>query len=98
MFFSHGLINIVAFAGLVGFVFVGMDFNISMAVMILFYLLLSAIEGWKYLQMLKTLASKEQCNGELRVISLKYTLINIAMVGGILLYKIMEKQSAVPLS
>jgi cation transport ATPase len=97
MFFSHGLINIVAFAGLIGFVFVQMDFNMSMAVMILFYLLLSAIESIKYLSMLKTLVSKESCNDELRAISIKYTLINIAMVGGIIIYKVMEHKDAVPL-
>ena len=95
MFFSHGLINIVAFAGLVGFVFVKMDFNMSMAVMILLYILLSAIESIKYLNMLKTLISKESCNRKLREISIKYSLINIMMVAGILIYKIVENQSAI---
>jgi hypothetical protein len=96
MFFSHGLINIVAFAGLVGFIFVKMDFNMSMAVMILIYILLTAIESIKYLSMLKTLVSKETCNSELKSISIKYSLINIVMLLAIIIYKVMEHQSAVP--
>jgi len=97
MFFSHGLINIVAFAGLVGFVFVKMDFNISMAVMILLYILLTVIESIKYLAMRKTLISKERCNNKLRAISIKYSLINISMLVGIIIYKIVEHQNAVPI-
>ena len=96
MFFSHGLINIIAFSGLVGFVFVRMDFNISIAVMLLFYILLTTIESIKYLAMLRTLVSKESCNSQLRAISVKYTLINIAMVAGILIYKIVEHHNAIP--
>jgi hypothetical protein len=96
MFFSHGLINIVAFAGLVGFIFIKMDFNMSMAVMILIYILLTAIESIKYLSMLKTLISKETCNSELKSISVKYSLINIVMLLAIIIYKVMEHQSAVP--
>jgi len=96
MFFSHGFINIVAFAGLVGFVFVKMDFNMSMAVMILIYILLSGIESIKYLSMLKTLTSKETCDSQLKSISIKYSLINIAMVSGIVIYKVMEHSNAVP--
>jgi len=98
MFFSHGLINIVAFSGLVGFIFVKMDFNMSMAVMILLYILLSVLESIKYIGMLKTLISKETCNSELRSISLRYSLINIFMVAGIIIYKVMEHQDAVPVS
>ena len=90
MFYSHGLINIVAFAGLVGFVFVGMDFNMSMAIMILIYILLTAIESFKYLTMLKTLVSKESCKDKMRAISVKYSLINIVMIAGIIIYKIIE--------
>ncbi|NEW60426.1 hypothetical protein GSY74_03950 [Sulfurovum sp. bin170] len=90
MFFTHGMINIVAFSGLVGFVFVQMDFNMSMAIMILFYILLSAIESIKYLAMLHTLGSKENCRANMRAISIKYSLINITMVAGILVYKVME--------
>jgi len=96
MFFSHGLINIVAFAGLVGFIFVRMDFNMSMVVMILIYLLLTLVESIKYLSMLKTLVSKESCNGKLRALSIKYSFINIFMVAGIIIYKIVEHQNAVP--
>ncbi|SFV66298.1 hypothetical protein MNB_SV-12-1937 [hydrothermal vent metagenome] len=96
MFFFHGLITTVAFSGLVGFVFVRMDFNISMAVMILFYILVSVIESFKYLTMLKTLVSKERCNAKLRAISIKYSLINIVMIAGIIIYKVVEHQSAIP--
>jgi hypothetical protein len=45
---------------------------------------------------LKTLISKESCNRELRTISIKYSLINITMLAGVIIYKIVEHNHAVP--
>jgi len=98
MFFSHGFITSVAFSGLVALVFAQIDFNFSIFVMILVYILLSLFESMKYLNMLKVRFEAEVCVKKIRDISLKYTLINIAMVAILIVWKIMEHKSAVPIS
>ncbi|MCH9740354.1 MAG: hypothetical protein K0U38_05890 [Epsilonproteobacteria bacterium] len=98
MFVSHGLITTVAFGGLVAFVFVQMPFNMSMFLMIVAYIAISAIESIKYLKMLKTRSKPESCVKNMRVIALKYTLVNIAIVTALVVWKIMEVKSAVPVS
>ncbi|HIO96068.1 MAG TPA: hypothetical protein EYG67_04530 [Campylobacterales bacterium] len=97
MFIFHGFMTSVAFSGLVAFVFVQMSFNASMGFMIVAYLLMSAIESVKYLLMLQTQKESDACNNKMRIISLKYTMINIVIVALFVVYKIMEHSSTVPL-
>jgi len=98
MFVAHGVITSVAFSGMVAFVFVQMSFNLSMAVMMVVYVLISVIETLKYLKMLKIRHQEAHCVGGMRTLSLKYTLINIAMVASLVIWKIVEHHHAVPLS
>ncbi len=98
MFIAHGFITTVAFSGMVAFVFAQMPFNLSMAVMIFIYIFISVIETMKYLKMLKMQYESKLCVKSMRGIAIKYTLINIAIIAGMVVWKIMEHKSAVPVS
>ncbi len=98
MFVAHGFITAVAFSGMVAFVFVQMPFNISMAVMIVIYLLISVVETVKYFKMLKMQYESNSCVQSLRGVAIKYTLINIIMILAMMIWKIMEYKSAVSVS
>ena len=98
MFVFHGFLTTVAFSGMVAFVFVQMSFNLSMAFMILAYLLIAFIESKGYLKMLQYQFESERCTTEMRTVALKYGLINIAMVAGLVIWKIVEHKDAIPVS
>jgi hypothetical protein len=95
MFVSHGLITMIAFTGLIAFVFAKMDLNLSIIVMIVAFLVMAMVEVFKYKKILKA-GDKEGCSKTSRASAVIYTLINIAIIAGLVVYKIMEAKSAIP--
>ncbi|KIM07663.1 MAG: hypothetical protein KU29_06635 [Sulfurovum sp. FS06-10] len=87
MFVSHGLLTMIAFSGMVAFVFADMAFNLSIVVMIVAFFAMIGIEVVKYKKILKS-----------RLTAVMYTILNIAIIAGLVVWKIMEHKSAIPLS
>jgi len=98
MFVFHGFITTVAFSGLVAFVFVKMSFDLSILVMIVVYIFLTVLESVKYLKILKLYKNSSNSIKDIQSINIKYSLINILIVTSLIIWKIMEHSSAVPLS
>ncbi len=94
MFFFHGITTGVAFSGLVAFVFAKIDFNLTILAMIIIYLAISILESIKYIKIVKSDKSLER----VRTISIKYTVINILLVVSLVIWKMVEKSSAVSVS
>jgi len=97
MFVSHGLITMIAFTGLIALIFAKIDLSIDIIVMIVAFLVMIMVEVLKYKKILKT-GSKEGCKKSSRTTAIVYTLINIAIIAGLVVYKIMEAKSAIPVS
>ena len=95
MFVSHGLITMIAFTGLIAFVFAKMDLHIDIIVMIVAFLAMIMIEVLKYKKILKA-GNKEGCTKKARTSAIMFTLINIAIIAGLVVYKIIEAKSAIP--
>ena len=96
MFFSHGLLSMISFTGLVAFVFVKMPLNLSMIFMIVAFFALIAVAIIKYRKMLNTRNKKETCARDMRVLTIQYGVIEIAIIMSLVISKIMEYKSAVP--
>jgi len=95
MFVSHGLITMIAFTGLIALVFVKMDLSINIIVMIVAFLVMIMVEVLKYKKVLKA-GSSDGCEKSSRKTVMLYTLINIAIIAGLVVYKIIEAKDAIP--
>lgn len=98
MFVSHGLLTMIAFTGLVALVFAKISLTISIIVMIVAFFVLIGVEVIKYRKMLNTRNNKESCAKDMRVLAIQYGLIEIVVLMSLVVYKIMEAKSAVPVS
>ncbi len=98
MFVSHGMLSMIAFTGLIAFVFAKLSLNISMIFMIIAFLALIGLEVISYRKMLRTRENKEECQKKMKRIAVVYGLIKIAVVMSLVISKIMEYKSAVPIS
>ncbi len=97
MFVSHGLITMIAFTGVIAFVFGKIPFNIDIILMIVAFLSMIMVEVLKYKKILKA-GTVEGCAKRAKVIAILFTLINIAIIAGLVVYKVMEAKSAIPVS
>jgi len=95
MFVSHGLITMIAFTGLIALVFAKMDLNLEIIVMIVAFLVMIMVEVLKYKKILKA-GNREDCSKISRKSAILFTIINIAIIAGLVVYKIMEAKSAIP--
>jgi len=95
MFVSHGLITMIAFTGLIALVFAKMDLSLEIIVMIIAFLVMIMVEVLKYKKILKV-GNGEGCSKTSRKSAILFTLINIAIIAGLVVYKIMEAKSAIP--
>ena len=95
MFVSHGLITMIAFTGVIAFVFAKMDLSMEIIVMIVAFLAMIMIEVLKYKKILKA-GTAEGCTKKARTTAILFTLINIAIIAGLVVYKIIEAKSAIP--
>jgi len=95
MFVSHGLITMIAFTGLIALVFAKMDLNLEIIVMIVAFLVMIMVEVLKYKKILKA-GNSEGCTKASRTSAILFTVINIAIIAGLVVYKIMEAKSAIP--
>ena len=98
MFVSHGMLTMIAFSGLVAFVFADMAMSLDIIIMIVAFLAMIMIEVLKYKRALKTRENREECRANIRKNVLIFTLLNIAILAGLVVYKIIEAKSAVPIS
>ncbi len=71
IFIFHGIINSVAFSGLVTFTFAKMTFNLNILLMVVAYIAITTIESIKYLKF------KKGCKKD---INIRYSLINILIL------------------
>lgn len=94
MFVSHGLITMIAFTGLIALIFAKMDLTINIILMIVAFLVMIMIEVLKYKKILRT-GKSEDCVKTGRASVIIYTVLNIAIIAGMVVYKIMEAKSAV---
>ena len=94
MFVSHALITMIAFTGLIAFVFGKVDLKIDIIVMIISFLTMIMIEVVKYKKLLRT-GTSEGCAKTGRASVIIYTILNIAIIAGLVVYKIMEAKSAI---
>jgi len=97
MFVSHGLLTMIAFTGLIAFVFAKMELSLEIIVMIVAFLVMIMVEVLKYKKILKA-GNAEGCSKKSRVTTIVYTLINIAIIAALVVYKIMEAKSAISAS
>lgn len=98
MFASHGLLSMIAFSGLVAFVFAEMSFTLSIIVMIVAFFAMIMIEVVKYKKILKGRADGTTCLKKARMTAVFYTIINIVIIAGMVVWQIMEAKSAVSVS
>lgn len=94
MFVSHGVLTMIAFTGLIAFVFAKMEMSFDIIVMIVAFLVMIMVEVLKYKKILRA-GNVEGCVKKARVTAVIYTLINIAIIAALVVYKIMEAKSAV---
>ncbi len=97
MFFSHGLLSMIAFSGLIALIFAKISLTIDMIMMILFFFIMIMLEVFKYKKILKGVSDKESCNKKARINSVLFGLINIAIIAGMVVYMVIQK-NAVPVS
>jgi len=97
MFVSHGMLTMIAFTGLIAFVFAKIDLNLEVIVMIVAFLVMIMVEVLKYKKILKA-GNSDGCAKKAKVTAMIYTLINIAIIAGLVVYKIMEAKSAISAS
>jgi len=95
MFVSHGLITMIAFTGLIALIFAKMDLNLEIIIMIVAFLVMIMVEVLKYKKILKA-GTNDDCATTSRKSAILFTIINIAIIAGLVVYKIMEAKSAIP--
>jgi len=97
MFFSHGLLTMIAFSGVTAFVFAKMSLRIDIIIMIALFFVMIMLEVFKYKKILKGVVDKDSCNKKARVTSVVFGLINMAIIAGMVVYMVIQK-NAVPIS
>jgi len=97
MFFSHGLLSMIAFSGVTALIFAHMSLKVDMIIMIVLFFVMIMVEVVKYKKIQKGVLDKESCTKNARVNSLIFGLINIAIIAGMVVYMVMQK-NAVPIS
>jgi hypothetical protein len=97
MFVSHGLISMIAFTGMIAFVFAKMSWSLDIVAMVVAFLAMIGIEVVKYRKILNA-GRAEGCVKKARVTAILFTLLNIAIIAALVVYKVMEVKSAVPVS
>lgn len=97
MFFSHGLLTMIAFSGLTALIFAHMSLTIDMILMIVLFFVMIMLEVFKYKKILRGVIDKESCNKKARVTAVVFGLINMAIIAGMVVYMVMQK-NAVPVS
>ena len=93
MFFSHGLLTMIAFSGLTALIFAHMSLTIDMIMMITLFFIMIMLEVFKYKKILKGVIDKESCTKKARVSSVVFGLINIAILAGMVVYMVMQKNA-----
>jgi len=97
MFFSHGLLTMIAFSGLTALIFAHMSLTLDMILMIALFFVMIMLEVFKYKKILKGVIDKESCNKKARVNAVVFGLINMAIIAGMVVYMVMQK-NAIPVS
>jgi hypothetical protein len=97
MFFSHGLLTMIAFSGLTALIFAHMSLTADMMIMIVLFFVMIMLEVVKYKKVLKGVIDKESCTKKARVNAIVFGLINMALVTGMIVY-MMAQKNAVPVS
>jgi hypothetical protein len=97
MFFSHGLLSMIAFSGLTALIFAHMSLKADMIIMIVLFFVMIMVEVVKYKKIQKGVLDKESCNKNARINSLIFGFINVAIIVGMIVYMVMQK-NAVPVS
>jgi len=97
MFFSHGLLSMIAFSGIIALIFAHMSLTRDMMVMIVLFFVMIMLEVVKYKRVQKGVLDKESCNKKARVNSVVFGLINMAIIAGMVVYMVAQK-NAVPVS
>ena len=97
MFFSHGLLSMIAFSGVTALIFAHMSLKVDMIIMIVLFFVMIMVEVVKYKKIQKGVLDKESCNKNARINSVIFALINIAIIAGMVVYMVMQK-NAVPVS
>lgn len=90
MFFSHGLLSMIAFSGLIAFVFADLPMTLSMMAMIVIFFAMIMIEVVKYKKVLKN-QQAENCATYARVTVSLYSVINIVLIAAMVIWKVMEQ-------
>ena len=98
MFVSHGTLSMIAFSGLIAFVFADMPMTLSIIIMIAAFFAMIMLEVVKYKKVLRGASNPETCLKKSRVAAVIFTLINISIIAGLVVWKIMEAKSAIPVS
>ena len=97
MFVAHGTLTMIAFSGVIAFVFADLPFTLSIITMIVMFFAMIMIEVVKYKKILKN-QNAENCVKSGRMTAVMFTLVNIAMLAAMVVWKIMEAKSAVSVS
>jgi hypothetical protein len=97
MFFSHGLLSMIAFSGIIALIFAHMSLTADMMIMIVLFFVMIMVEVFKYKKILKGVVDKESCNKKARIYSLVFSLINMAIIAVMVVYMVAQK-NAVPIS
>jgi len=97
MFVAHGSITMVAFAGLVAFVFAKMPMSGKIIAMIVAFFAMIVLEVIKYRQILRR-GRAEGCLRHQRLVGVGYGLLNVLIVVAFMLYYTITSSHAVPLS
>ena len=95
MFVSHGALTMIAFTGLIAFVFSKMSLTADIVAMIVAFFVMIGLEVIKYKKVLATREKREECRKNIRKRVLIFTLLNIAILLALVFYKMMEVKSAV---
>ena len=97
MFVSHGTLSMIAFSGLIAFVFADMSMSLSIGMMIVAFFAMIMLEVIKYKKILKGASNPENCLKKSRITTFLFTIVNIAIIAGMVVYMVMQK-NAVPVS
>jgi|GEM_PF-2639577 len=97
MFVSHGTLSMIAFSGLIAFVFADISMSLSIGMMIVAFFAMIMLEVVKYKKILKGASNPENCLKKSRITAFLFTVVNIAIIAGMVVYMVIQK-NAVPVS
>ena len=95
MFVSHALLSMMAFTGMIAFVFAKMEMRWDIGAMIVAFLVMIMVEVFKYKKILKA-GTDEGCAKNNQMVAIGYTLLNILIISAFFLYEMVEVKSAIP--